>query len=624
MIYLELKNVSKSYGEKVLFNGVDLPVNKGAKMALVAKNGTGKSTLLRVAAGIDNPEGVGSECYVHRDARLAYLPQEPDFGNNQTVLEAVFDSDNEIIRTVREYEEALILGGENGERLQKALTKMDRLQAWDTEAKIKETLSKLNIKDINQQVATLSGGQRKRVALAKLVIDAPDLIIMDEPTNHLDLDMIEWLEDWLQDSKLTLLMVTHDRYFLERVCDTITELDGGELYKYSGNYSDYLNKKALRYEISGAEHEKDKKRLKKELAWARRMPSARTTKSKSRLDKVDQLQDKVGSHKSQDELTIEIKGQRLGKKILESHNISKSYGDLNLVENFDYKFRRRERVGIIGPNGVGKSTFLGMLTKEIRPDTGKVVVGDNTVFGYYNQEGMKLDGDKRVIEVIRAIAEYIPLEKGLKLTAASLLEKFLFNRKQQQVYVSQLSGGEKRRLYLLTILMKNPNFLILDEPTNDLDIVTINVLEEFLLDFPGCVLIVSHDRFFLDKLAQHIFVFEGNGVIRDWNGTFSEYRTDLKARQLEEKREAGKEEVASKVAVPEAKTENQISQDQRKAINRLESQIAKLEKRKASVSAKFADAEKLSPDEIAKLGRELNDLNEQIEEKEMEWMEMVG
>lgn len=623
MIYLELKNVSKSYGEKVLFDGVDLPVNKGAKMALVAKNGTGKSTLLRVAADIDKPEGVGSERYVHRDARLAYLPQDPDFGDNQTVLEAVFDSDNELIRAVRDYEEALLLSGQS-DKLQAALTKMDRLQAWDAEAKIKETLSKLNIKDFDQQVSTLSGGQRKRVALAKLVIDEPDLIIMDEPTNHLDLDMIEWLEDWLQESKLTLIMVTHDRYFLERVCDNIVELDGGLLYRYSGNYSDYLNKKALRYEIAGSEHEKDKKRLKKELAWARKMPSARTTKSKSRMDKVDQLQDKVGSHANQDELTIEIKGQRLGKKILETHNISKSYGDLELVKNFDYKFRRGERVGIIGPNGVGKSTFLGMLTKEIRPDTGKVVVGDNTVFGYYNQDGIQLGDDKRVIEVIREIAEYIPLEKGLKLTAASLLEKFLFSRKQQQVYVSQLSGGEKRRLYLLTILMKNPNFLILDEPTNDLDIMTINVLEDFLLDFPGCVLIVSHDRFFLDKLAQHIFVFEGEGIIRDWNGTFSEYRADHKARQLEERREANQATPPVVVAKAEEKSDNQVTQEQRKAINRLESQIAKLEKKKAEISAQFADAENLKPDQIAELGKKLNEVNEEIEEKELEWMEMVG
>ncbi|MEM9835343.1 MAG: ATP-binding cassette domain-containing protein [Bacteroidota bacterium] len=620
MIYLELTQVSKSYGEKVLFHEVDLLLNKGTKVALVAKNGTGKSTLLRIAAGIDRPEGVNAKTYVHRDARLAYLPQEPDFGDSQTVLDAVFESDNEIVRAVREYEETLLLSDQQ-DRLQAALTKMDRLGGWDVESKIKETLSKLNIRDIHQSISTLSGGQRKRVALAKLVIDEPDLIIMDEPTNHLDLDMIEWLEEWLQNSKLTLLMVTHDRYFLERVCDNILELEGGVIYRYQGNYSEYLQKKATRYETNKAEHEKDQKRLKKELAWVRRMPQGRGTKAKSRITAYEDLKDKVGSFKSEDALTIDIKGQRLGKKILEAHNVSKSYGDLKLVENFDYKFRRGERVGIVGPNGVGKSTFLALLTKGLRPDSGKVVVGDNTIFGYYTQEGIQLREDQRVIEVIRDIAEFIPLEKGLKLTAASLLEKFLFSRKQQQVYVSQLSGGERRRLYLLTILMKNPNFLILDEPTNDLDIMTINVLEDFLLEFPGCILIVSHDRFFLDKLAQHIFVFEGQGVIRDWNGTFSEYRKKSKEEAQAAKRLASEQKEEKQQA--KAPTDNQISQQQRKAINRLESQIAKLEKKKASLSEKFNEAASMSPEEITRLSKELNELNEEIEEKEMEWMELV-
>lgn len=617
MIYLELKQVSKSYGEKVLFDRVDLPINKGAKTALIAKNGTGKSTLLRVAAGIDLPEGVGSSIYVHKEARLAYLPQEPDFGANQTVLDAVFDSDNEVVAAVRAYEEAILLGAD-GEKLQKALSAMDRLGGWDIEAKIKETLSKLAIRDIQQPISTLSGGQRKRVALAKLIIDEPDMIIMDEPTNHLDLDMIEWLEEWLQDPKLSLLMVTHDRYFLERVCDTIIELEGGILYRYSGNYSDYLEKKAMRQETTGAEFEKDKKRLKKELAWVRRMPQARSTKAKSRIHAYDKLKDKIDGFRQEDELQIDIKGQRMGKKILEAHNISKSYGELELVKFFDYKFRAGERVGIVGPNGVGKSTFLGLLTEEIRPDTGKVVVGDNTVFGYYTQDGIQLREDQRVIEVIQDIAEYIPLEKGLKLTAASLLERFLFDRKQQQVYVSQLSGGERRRLYLLTILMKNPNFLILDEPTNDLDILTINVLEDFLMDFPGCILIVSHDRFFLDKLAQHLFVFEGQGVIRDWNETFTAYREMKKEEIAQNKSEKAEAVVAAPVK------ENQLSQEQRKAINRLENQIAKLEAQKQHLSEQFNRAQEMSPTEIAELGRKINELSAEIEMKELEWMELVG
>ncbi|WP_116126416.1 ABC-F family ATP-binding cassette domain-containing protein [Lewinella sp. IMCC34183] len=618
MVYLELERVSKIYGEKVLFDQVDLQVAQNTKVALVAKNGTGKSTLLRVAAGVDQPEGVGSRAYVHKDARLAYLPQEPEFGAGATVMDAVFDSDNEMVRAVRDYEMALSRT-DKPQLLQDALGRMDRLQAWDIEARIKEVLSKLNIEDVDQQVATLSGGQRKRVALAKLIIDEPDLIIMDEPTNHLDLDMIEWLEEWLQSTNLTLLMVTHDRYFLERVCNRIIELDGGQIYHYTGNYSDFLDKKATREETSSAELEKDRKRMKQELEWVRRMPSGRGTKAKSRLSAFSELKEKVGGFRKEEELQLEIKGQRLGSKILEAHNISKSYGEKELVRGFSYKFQKGERVGIVGRNGAGKSTLLHMLTKELEPDTGKVVHGSNTHFGYYTQEGINLAQDMRVIDVVREIAEFIPLEKGMKLTARGLLERFMFNSKQQQVYVSQLSGGERRRLYLLTILMKNPNFLILDEPTNDLDIVTLNVLEDFLLDFPGCVLIVSHDRFFLDKLAHHLFIFEGEGKIRDWNGLYTEYREQLKT----ESQESAPPTPAAAPAAP-APSENQLSQEQRKAIRRVEGQIGKLEERKKSINQQFNNMAALTPEKIADLGRELAEVNEAIEDKELEWMELVG
>ena len=619
MVYLELERVTKIYGEKVLFDQVDLQVAQHTKVALVAKNGTGKSTLLRVAAGIDQPEGVGASVYVHKDARMAYLPQEPDFAEGASVMDAVYNSDNELVRAVRDYEEALSRT-DKPKLLQDALQRMDRLQAWDIEARIKEVLSKLNIEDVNQRVSTLSGGQRKRVALAKLIIDEPDLIIMDEPTNHLDLDMIEWLEEWLQSPNLTLLMVTHDRYFLERVCNRIIELDGGNIYHYTGNYSDFLDKKATREETQGAELDKDRKRMKKELEWVRRMPSGRGTKAKSRLSAFSELKEKVGSFRREDELTLEIKGQRLGSKILEAHNISKAYGDKQLVQGFSYKFQKGERVGIVGRNGAGKSTLLHMLTQELEPDTGKVVHGSNTVFGYYTQEGINLSQDMRVIEVVREIAEFIPLEKGQKLTARGLLERFMFNSKQQQVYVSQLSGGEKRRLYLLTILMQNPNFLILDEPTNDLDIVTLNVLEDFLLDFPGCVLIVSHDRFFLDKLAHHLFIFEGEGKIRDWNGLYTEYRDMM--RDQERSNYAPSPESTSPAAP--APTENQLSQEQRKAIRRVEGQIGKLEARKTEINRQFNDMATLTPERIAELGKELAEVNEAIEEKEMEWMELVG
>ena len=625
MVYLELKEVSKIYGEKILFDRVSLQVAKNTKVALVAKNGTGKSTLLRVAAGIDLPEGLTSERYVHKDARMAYLPQEPDFGENATVMDAVFDSDNQMVRAVRNYEEALSRP-EDTDRLLKASARMDELRAWDVESRIKEVLSKLNVDRYDQKVSTLSGGQRKRVALAKLIIDEPDLIILDEPTNHLDLDMIEWLEEWLQSSNLTVLMVTHDRYFLERVCNRIIELDGGEIFHYTGNYSQFLEKKATREETSAAELDKDRKRMKKELEWVRRMPSGRGTKAKSRLSAFAELKNKVTGHRAEGELTIEIKGQRLGGKILEAYNISKSYGEKELVKGFSYKFKKNERVGIVGKNGAGKSTLLHMLTKELEPDTGKVIHGVNTHFGYYTQDGINLDNDKRVIEAIREIAEFIPLEKGQKLTARGLLNRFMFPDKQQQVYVSQLSGGEKRRLYLLTILMRNPNFLILDEPTNDLDIMTLNVLEDFLVDFPGCVLIVSHDRFFLDKIADHLFIFEEAGDIRDWNGLYSEYRETRKEELAAASAEAGSNDAPQPTSPAPASAQNEedLSYEDRKAIRRVETQIDKLEKAKKKINAQFEDAANLDPDRIAELSKKLNEVNGQIEEKEMEWMELVG
>lgn len=619
MIYLELENVSKSYGEKVLFDKISLPVNKGNKVALVAKNGTGKSTLLRIAGGVDLPEGLGSKVYIHRDARMHYLVQEPDFGEEQTILDAIFEGDNVILKAIERYERALLIP-DKADDLQKALSKMDELRAWDFEARIKEVLSKLKIDDLQKKIKHLSGGQRKRVALARLIIDDPDLIILDEPTNHLDLDMIEWLEEFLCQPNLTILMVTHDRYFLERVCDYIVELDQGELFKYSGNYSDFLRKKATRFEIEGNEYEKNKKSLKKELAWLNRQPKARGTKGKARVSSVLQLKDKVEDFSRDSELQIDIKGQRLGKTILEAYSVSKSYGDNLILKDFDYKFKKGERVGIAGPNGVGKSTFLHLLTQEERPSSGKIVVGGNTVFGYYTQDGIQLKEDQTVIEVIRDIAEYIPLEKGAKLTAEQLLERFMFPRPQQRVFVSQLSGGERRRLYLLTVLMKNPNFLILDEPTNDLDIMTLNVLEDFLMDFPGCIIIVSHDRFFLDKVVDHLFVFEGEGKIRDFLGSYSEYRVDQLERERAQRSEERKEEQVRKTEVEEQKPG--LTQEQRKQIKRLENKISKLESKKTDITAAFNDTT-LSAERITELSKDLATVKEEIEVLEMEWMELV-
>ncbi len=621
MNYLTLENITKTYGEKVLFQDLSLQISKGQKVALVAKNGTGKTTLLKVIAGIETGEGENSKIIMKRDIKIGYLEQAPDFLPDQTILEAAFDSDNPMIQAIIAYEDAL-LKPNDGDAIQTALAKMDDLKAWDMEARIKEILTKFNISRFDQKIQTLSGGQKKRLALAKLIIEEPDFLIMDEPTNHLDLDMIEWLEEYLKTANLTLFLVTHDRYFLERVCNNIVELERGHLYKYSGNYADFLEKKALRFENQTIELDKSKKLMKKELEWVRRMPKARGTKAKSRVDAFEGIKEKASQNIQQQEVQIDLKGQRLGKKILEAHNVGKAFGDLKIVEKFDYKFKKGERVGIVGPNGVGKSTFLNILTASLKPDTGKVVVGDNTVFGFYTQDGIQLKDDKRVIDVIRDIAEYIPLEKGQKLTAPQLLERFLFDRKQQQVYVSQLSGGEKRRLYLLTILMENPNFLILDEPTNDLDIVTLNVLEDFLLDFPGCILIVSHDRYFLDKLVDHLFVMQGDGKIKDFNGDYSEYRTAQKQWDRDQRKQDRALEKTQKEQVQQNAPKVGLTQEQKKEVKRLERSINKLEEQKKIIAEKFNDTN-LSPADIEKYGKELNELSNQIEEKELLWMELA-
>lgn len=619
MNFLSLEHITKTYGEKVLFNDITLQVNKGQKVALVAKNGSGKSTLLRVAAGIESSEGENARILLHRDVRTAFLDQDPDFYANHTVLEAILDAETPFMQAIKTYEKAM-LHPDDPAGLQAAITKMDDLKAWDFEARVKEVLTRLNITDYEQTIRTLSGGQKKRLALARLILLDPEFIILDEPTNHLDIDMIEWLEEYLSQPGLTIFMVTHDRYFLERVCNTIVELDRGKLYKYQGNYSEYLEKKAIRIENEDIEIDKSKKLMKKELEWVKRQPKARTTKAKSRVDAFSDLQEKLSDVRVEKEMQIEIKGQRLGKKVLEAHHLTKTLGGKKLIDNFDYKFRPKERAGIVGPNGVGKTTFLKLLTEAIRPDTGRVVLGENTVFGYYTQDGMNLKEDKRVIDVIQDIAEYIPLEKGQKLTAPQLLERFLFSRKQQQVYVSQLSGGEKRRLYLLSILMTNPNFLILDEPTNDLDILTLNVLEDFLLEFPGCVLIVTHDRYFMDKIVEHLFVFEGEGKIRDFNGDYTDYREIQKEREREQRRLERSEQQKEKS--DQKDTKPGLSFDQRKEMNKIEKEIQKLEEKKAQISEQF-NLPDLTPEKIKTLSKELNQITEQVEEKELRWMELA-
>lgn len=620
MNYLTLENVTKSYGEKVLFYNLSLQVNKGQKVALIAKNGSGKTTLLRVVAGAEPSEGEASQVLLRRDVRIGYLPQDPEFYHNHNALEAVFDSDSEIIHAIEGYERAM-LHPENIAELQTALSRMDDLKAWDFESKVKEILFKLNITNLQQPVSTLSGGQKKRLALAKLLIEEPEFLILDEPTNHLDLDMIEWLEGYLSQPSLTLFMVTHDRYFMERICDTILELDRGELYKYTGSYSDFLEKKAMRMENEAIEMDKSQKHFKKELEWMRRSPKARTTKASARIDRFYDIEEKVSRKIEKDEIQIDVKGQRLGSKILELHYISKAFGDLKIVDNFHYKFKKGERIGIVGKNGVGKSTFLHLLTGSERPDSGRVIAGETVVFGYYTQEGINLgEVDKRVINFIQDIAEFIPLEKGHKLTAAGLLERFLFSRDQQQVFVSQLSGGERRRLYLLSILMKNPNFLILDEPTNDLDVITLNILEDWLLDFPGCVVIVSHDRFLLNKLCDHLFIFEGDGRIKDFNGSYMEYRAARQEIEKEQKQLPPQQNNLPKAE--QVRTSSGLTNKEKNEMKKLEREMEELETRKARIHERFSQTG-LSLSDIDKLNDELKTVETNLEEKEMRWMELA-
>ena len=617
MQYLAIEHATKTYGEKVLFKDVSFTISQGDRIALIAKNGSGKTTLMRVLSGEEGIEGEGAKLIIDKNIRTSFLHQEPDLNPEAKIIDEVFEADLPAIKAVKAYEEAVLSNNPNA--LQEATLLMDDHKAWDVEARVNTVLAKLKIANLDQKIKTLSGGQRKRVALAKLIIEEPEFIILDEPTNHLDIDMIEWLEEYLQGGNVTLFMVTHDRYFLERVCNEIMELDMGKMHMYRGNYSQYLEKKEARLANEAVVYDKTKKLFKRELEWVRRMPQARTTKSKSRVDSFHDIKESLRDKRNTDEMQILIEPTRLGSKIVELHSVSKAYGDKKLITKFDYKFKKGERVGIVGVNGAGKSTLIKMITGLEPTDTGKIIIGETINFGYFGQDGLVVNETKMVIDIIRDIAEYIPLAKGLKLTAESLLEKFLFPRSQQRVQVSQLSGGERRRLYLLTILIKNPNFLILDEPTNDLDIITLNVLEDYLEDYPGCLIIVSHDRYFLDKLVDHIFVLEGDGAIKDYNGTYTEYRME-KNEEAEINREAKSQ--SNTVAPPTNSSENKLSFEQQKQIKALEKQIERLEQRKAEVTAKFEDMN-LAPDLIAKFSTELATINAEIEEKEMKWMELV-
>ena len=618
MNYLSVENISKSFGERVLFEGLNFGLNYGDKVALIANNGSGKTSMLKIIAGKDFP-GTG-KVTVRNGIRIGYLEQEPVFNEKFTINELLYSSNAEVVKIIREYESALEMqtndyNDTTAERFEKASLEMEKANGWNFDNELKQILSKFKIVDLEAKVEMLSGGQKKRLALALLLIDAPDLLLLDEPTNHLDIEMIEWLEEYLKNQNITLLMITHDRYFLDRVCNHILELEDGKLYHHKGNYSYFLVKRDERESNFNVELSKAGRLMKKELEWIRKSPKARTTKSKARVDNFEVIKTKATSKKIKQELKLEVKMSRVGGKILELKKVYKSYGDLKILSGFDYTFKNGERIGIIGKNGVGKSTFLNIITQSLMPDSGKINVGETIVYGYFTQKGIQLKQDKRVIEVLKDIAEVIVMSDGKKITASQLLEHFMFPSNMQYTYVSKLSGGEKRRLYLLTILMKNPNFLILDEPTNDLDLLTLNKLEEFLLDFKGCLILVSHDRYFMDKLTDHLFIFKGNGIIKDEYSSYSEYRAKLnKELKLEKKKE-------KRVLSENSKKENLFSYENRKEYKSLERQIEKLEKEKKQMEDFFKDSN-VSYDLMHEKGKELETLNNLLDDKLNRWMEL--
>jgi ATP-binding cassette subfamily F protein uup len=620
MNLLSVENISKSFGEVELFKNISFGVNKDQKIAFIAKNGTGKTSILKMLSGVDTPDS--GQINYRKDIRVSFLEQEPKMNNDLTIEETIFASENEVLKIILQYEKALEKP-DDVDAYQAAFDAMERFGAWDFETQYKQILFKLKLEDLNVKVGQLSGGQKKRLALANALINRPELLILDEPTNHLDLEMIEWLEQFFAKENITLFMVTHDRFFLERVCNEIIELENGQLYTYKGNYSYYLEKKEARIEQEAVEAHKTKRLFKKELAWMRRQPKARTTKSKSRISDFKVIKERANKRRKNHEVELEINMERMGSKILELHKISKSFPDKPILNQFEYTFLRGERIGIIGKNGTGKSTFLNIITGTDQPDAGKVVVGDTIKFGYYTQKGITIKEGQKVIDVIREFGDYIPLQKGRQISAQQLLERFLFNRKKQYDFVEKLSGGERKRLYLCTVLIQNPNFLILDEPTNDLDIVTLNVLESFLLDFPGCLIVVSHDRYFMDKIVDHLFVFRGNGVIEDFPGNYSDFRAyeDSAVIEAREQKEKTKAEHKTKNTWKAPEKGNRLSYLEQKEYKNLEKEIQKLEFKKGEIEQVFT-TDDLSADQITELSQELKIIIEGIETKTERWFEL--
>ena len=643
MNYISVEQVKKTWHDKPVLDGISFGIQQGEKVALVAGNGQGKSTLLQILAKKESPDS--GVAIIRKEIRVGFLSQDPILNDRYTVLENILMESGAVTEAVKLYEKAVLAhekeqNDTTNSALDKAMEMMNSLGAWDYEHKVKQVLTQLQIHDFNQLAGSLSGGQRKRVALAQVLLSQPDLLILDEPTNHLDLSMIEWLESYLSQKDLTLLLVTHDRYFLDRVCDRILEIDRGKLYTYKGNYSYFVENKAHREMVAASELEKDKNLYRRELDWVRRMPKARTTKSKSRVEAFDDLEHKVRSFSAKREVNIKMRMERMGAKILELHHIQKAYDNLVLVGDFSYVFKRGEKVGIVGKNGVGKSTFLNMVMGLEKPDAGKIVHGDTMIFGYYSQQGMKLEEGKKVIDVVRDVADYILMEGGLKLTASQLLLQFGFSYDKQWDFVVKLSGGERRRLYLLTILMKAPNFLILDEPTNDLDIETLGVLENFLMGYGGCLLIVSHDRYFMDKVVDHCFVFEGEGIIKDFPGNYSDYREwqDLEEFRLQDSKSAqpqlgGKLELISNTDSTHGSAEKmqveshsivkrKLSFKEKFEFEQLEKEIAELEKEKGLLTEELQQ-QSTDYERISAIGDRMQNIERHLDEKGMRWLELA-
>jgi ABC transport system ATP-binding/permease protein len=612
---LQVENLSKRFGDQLLFENISFAIFEQQKVALIARNGTGKTTLMEILAGNDTADsGLITRS---NDIKIGYLKQIPDLNDEQTVFDAVFDSGDQIVEIIRNFERALRLNLKD--EITSGTEQMDRFHAWDYEVKVKQILSELKIYNYDQRIEELSGGQKKRVSMANVLINEPDILLLDEPTNHLDLEMIEWLENYLEKTKITLFMVTHDRYFLDRVCDEILEMDSNTIYRYRGNYSYFLEKRNERIEMQQAGIEKAKNILRTELEWARRMPQARGHKAKYRMDRVDDLLTKASQNLNERNVELGMNSSRLGNKIINIEHLGKSFDRVKLINDFSYKFQRGEKVGIIGKNGTGKTTFLNLITGNIPIDKGTIDIGQTISFGYYKQTGIDFKPDDKVIEVVQKIAEVITFDDGGKLTASQLLTNFLFPPDAQYSFVEKLSGGEKRRLYLCTILMENPNFLILDEPTNDLDIVTLAVLEDYLRVFQGCVIIVSHDRYFMDKIVDHLFVFDGEGNIKDFTGNYTMWRN--KQSEDEEQERKQKKPVIKEVARPQKVKERKLSYNEKKELEQLEKDIELLEKEKSSISEAL-NSGTLNNVQLHEKSTRFGEISTLIDEKEMRWLEL--